>query len=161
MAICSGLHVKPNIPHIKGIESVPVIMHSSEFEEKEQFGVVILGTSETRMDISYMAVTSATKSIIVCYRDGSSSLQRQIILPRLSAQSIDYLCSVSRYQSTSKIPISRTFPQIWDYYTNFVRGIFWLISGTKKKFGSMGGIPDQKFHSKSSKSINHQSLRSS
>jgi dimethylaniline monooxygenase (N-oxide forming) len=58
IAICSGLHVLPNIPRIKGIERVPIVMHSSEYKLKSQFGidknVMILGTGETEMGISFL-----------------------------------------------------------------------------------------------------------
>jgi cation diffusion facilitator CzcD-associated flavoprotein CzcO len=74
IAIRSGLHVIPDIPHIKGIEHVPIIMHPSEYKLKSQFGineiVLILGTGETGMDISLFAVKSTTKSVMLCHRDG-------------------------------------------------------------------------------------------
>lgn len=74
VAVCSGLHVKPDIPSLKGIENVPVVMHSSEFKSRSDFGegknVMILGAGETAMDLSYLAVTSPTKSVTLCHRDG-------------------------------------------------------------------------------------------
>jgi len=74
VALCSGLHVTPNIPMIPGLEKVPVVIHSSEFKERKQFGegkdVLILGSGETGMDIAYLAVTSATKSVTISHRDG-------------------------------------------------------------------------------------------
>jgi dimethylaniline monooxygenase (N-oxide forming) len=73
VAICTGLHVTPNIPEISGLENVPVI-HSSEFKERKHFGegndVLILGSGETDMDIAYLAVTSDTKSATISHRDG-------------------------------------------------------------------------------------------
>lgn len=54
VAVCSGLHVTPNIPHFEGIENVPIVMHSSEFKGKEQFGadkdILIIGSGETGME---------------------------------------------------------------------------------------------------------------
>jgi hypothetical protein len=51
VAVCSGLHITPNIPLIKGIENAPTSMHSSEFEGRQQFAigknVMILGSGET------------------------------------------------------------------------------------------------------------------
>lgn len=74
VAVCSGLHVKPDIPSLKGIENVSVVMHSSEFKSRSDFGegknVMILGAGETAMDLSYLAVTSPTKSVTLCHRDG-------------------------------------------------------------------------------------------
>jgi dimethylaniline monooxygenase (N-oxide forming) len=74
IAICSGLHVTPNIPVIEGIRNVPTVIHSSEFKERKQLGVdknvLIVGSSETGMDIAYLAITSPTKSVTLCHRDG-------------------------------------------------------------------------------------------
>ena len=74
VAVCSGLHVTPNIPVIDGINNVPMVMHSSEFKGRKQFGtdknVMIIGSGETGMDIAHLAVTSPTKSVTLCYRDG-------------------------------------------------------------------------------------------
>ncbi|KAL9484025.1 hypothetical protein ACSS6W_002814 [Trichoderma asperelloides] len=64
IAVCSGVHAAPNIPDLPGIEHVPVVMHSSEFKSREQFGkgktVVVIGSGETGADISYLAVTGDT-----------------------------------------------------------------------------------------------------
>lgn len=74
VAICSGLHVEPNIPTIRGIEKVPLVMHSSEFKSRKQFGVdksvLIVGSGETGADVAYLAVTSKTRRVVMCHRDG-------------------------------------------------------------------------------------------
>ena len=74
IAVCSGLHVTPNLPAIPGIEHVPTAMHSSEFKSRTQFGtgktVMILGTGETGMDLAHLAVTSQTKHVVICHRNG-------------------------------------------------------------------------------------------
>jgi dimethylaniline monooxygenase (N-oxide forming) len=74
VAICSGLHVDPNIADIRGIENVPLFMHSSEFKSREQFGddqtIMIVGSGETGADIAYLAVTSTAKRVLLCHRDG-------------------------------------------------------------------------------------------
>ena len=74
VAICSGLHVTPELPTIPGLENVPVVMHSSEYRTRKQFGenktVAVLGVGETSRDISYLAVTSPTKRVVVCHRSG-------------------------------------------------------------------------------------------
>jgi dimethylaniline monooxygenase (N-oxide forming) len=74
IAICSGLHVTPNIPIINGIGNVPIVIHSSEFKDRKQFGVdkyvLIVGSGETGMDIAYLAITSPTKSVTLCHHDG-------------------------------------------------------------------------------------------
>lgn len=74
VAICSGLHVTPNIPEIPGISNVPLSIHSSQFKHSRQFGegknILILGSGETGMDIAYLAIKSKTKSVTLCHRDG-------------------------------------------------------------------------------------------
>lgn len=74
IAVCSGLHVIPDIPRIEGIERVPLVLHSSELKSRSQFGVdtnvVVLGAGETAMDIAYLAITAETKSVTICHRDG-------------------------------------------------------------------------------------------
>ncbi len=74
VAICSGLQVTPNIPDIQGLDRVPVVLHSSDFKEREQFGVdkniLIVGSGETGIDLAYLAITARTKSVTLCNRDG-------------------------------------------------------------------------------------------
>jgi dimethylaniline monooxygenase (N-oxide forming) len=53
VAICTGLHVEPNIPSIKGIENVNRdVFHSSKYKARSQLtgrNVLILGCGETAM----------------------------------------------------------------------------------------------------------------
>lgn len=74
VAVCSGLHVTPNIPSIPGVEHVPSVFHSADFKGTSQFGVdktlMILGSGETAMDLGYLGVISPTKRVIMCHRDG-------------------------------------------------------------------------------------------
>lgn len=74
IAVCCGLHVTPNIPHIPGMEKVPIRLHSSQFKTRAQFGVdktvMIMGVGETGSDMAYLAVTSPTKQVVLCHRFG-------------------------------------------------------------------------------------------
>ena len=74
VAICTGLNVSPCIPDIKGIERIPTLFHSSEIKNRTQFGkntnIVVLGAGETGMDMAHLAITSPTKSVTLCHRDG-------------------------------------------------------------------------------------------
>ena len=74
VAVCSGLHVVPDMPKIPGIERVPSVFHSSQFKKRDQFGVdktvLVLGSGETGADISYLAVTSPTRRVVMCHRSG-------------------------------------------------------------------------------------------
>lgn len=75
IAVCSGLHVEPNIPSIEGIQHVPRVIHSSDFKARKQFcgsrTIMVVGCGETGADISYLAVTyPQAERVIVCHRDG-------------------------------------------------------------------------------------------
>lgn len=74
VAVCSGLHVQRVSPTIPGIDKVPTVIHSSEYKGREIFtegsNVVILGVGETAMDLAYFAITSPTKSVTLCHRNG-------------------------------------------------------------------------------------------
>ncbi|RYP14207.1 hypothetical protein DL765_006527 [Monosporascus sp. GIB2] len=100
VAVCSGLHVEPNIPRLEGIERVPVTLHSSEFKSREQFGtsntVLILGSGETSSDISFLAVTSPTNRVVVCHRDGFH------LAPKVDP--------IEHYAPTLELTISQTNP---------------------------------------------------
>lgn len=53
IAVCTGLHVEPNIPHIPGIENIRGdVFHSSLYKKRAQVAgrnVLILGCGETAM----------------------------------------------------------------------------------------------------------------
>lgn len=75
IAVCSGLHVHPNIPKLPGVEHVPTVLHSAEFKSREQFGqdttVMVLGTGETGVDIAHLAITEPkVKQVVLSHRDG-------------------------------------------------------------------------------------------
>ncbi|KAK4223791.1 hypothetical protein QBC38DRAFT_512162 [Podospora fimiseda] len=122
VAVCSGLHVTPNIPRLKGAEKVPVVMHSSEFKKKEQFGVdktiLILESGETAMDIGYLAMQCPTKRVVMCHRDVHPTLRNHMLL--------------------------------WYYYDLFIKSTLWLVAGSKYSLGQLiGGISDDLFFNKS------------
>lgn len=74
VAICCGLHDSPERVEVPGLEKVPVVIHSSEFKERKQFGenktVAILGVGESSMDIAYLAITAPTKRVVICHKRG-------------------------------------------------------------------------------------------
>lgn len=84
IAVCSGLHATPSIPVIDGMDQVQTVIHSADFKARSQFGigktVAILGTGETGLDIAYLAITSPTKRVVLCHRDGFCAV------PKVSAQ---------------------------------------------------------------------------
>ena len=57
LAVCTGLHVEPNIPTIPGIDNIKGdVFHSSRYKDRSQVAgrnVLILGCGETAMGESY------------------------------------------------------------------------------------------------------------
>jgi dimethylaniline monooxygenase (N-oxide forming) len=53
IAICTGLHVEPNVPTIPGIENIKgEVFHSSSYKERSQLtgrDVLVMGCGETAM----------------------------------------------------------------------------------------------------------------
>ncbi|PVH82727.1 FAD/NAD(P)-binding domain-containing protein [Cadophora sp. DSE1049] len=161
VAICSGLHVEPYVPHINGIEKIPKVLHSSQFKGREDFGVgedvMVLGVGETAMDVSYLAVTSPTKSVTICHRDGFFFAPKVVPVPVLlgyfnkspAAQRnvpIDtYVMSL--FDTVYVHPILQKSMWIWNYYNLFVKRMFQLISGTMHGHDQwIGGISKERYH---------------
>ncbi|KAI9101739.1 dimethylaniline monooxygenase [Phlyctochytrium arcticum] len=79
VAICSGLHVFPNIPKIPGMENVKGrILHSSEYKKRQEFAgkkVLVVGAGETAMDLSYESVQVA-QEVSLSHRHGFLSFPK-------------------------------------------------------------------------------------
>ncbi|KAH7383386.1 dimethylaniline monooxygenase [Pyrenochaeta sp. MPI-SDFR-AT-0127] len=82
VAICTGLHVEPNVPSIPGIENVRgEVFHSSRYKERNQLtsrDVLIMGCGETAMDIAYEAIKADAKSVTMCFRTGFLSFPKAL-----------------------------------------------------------------------------------
>ncbi|KAK8141382.1 hypothetical protein G3M48_000139 [Beauveria asiatica] len=75
VAVCSGLHVEPNLPDIGGIRNVPMVIHSSQFKSRQQFDgcrlVMVVGCGETGADVAYLAATHPeVDRVVLCHNDG-------------------------------------------------------------------------------------------
>ena len=87
IAVCTGLHVIPEIPEILGIENIlkrtssddetpgikPAIYHSVDYKSRSQLAgrrLLILGTGETGMDLAYEAAKAGAKEVVLCTRAG-------------------------------------------------------------------------------------------
>ena len=163
VAICSGLHVEPNIPDIKGTENVSVRMHSSNFKARKQFGedknVLILGSGETGMDLAYLAITSPTNSVTLCHRDGFCSAPKRFPNPYVKGKPTSSwelpptdVSSPSLFDSSYVHPVLRDSILLWTYYDRWLKWSMWLISGSIYGIDQhVGGISDEKYHA--SKSI--------
>lgn len=97
LVICSGLHVVPSIPDIRGIENVKEKIHSSQYKGRNQIAgknVLILGCGETAMDIAYEAVKSGCPQVVMSQRGGFLSFPK--VLNRFS---------VFGFTTKAKLPI--------------------------------------------------------
>ncbi|KAI0595313.1 hypothetical protein F4775DRAFT_377307 [Biscogniauxia sp. FL1348] len=144
VAICTGLHVDLNMPHVEGIERVPVVLHSSQFKKREQFGVgatvMILGSGETASDIALLAVKSPTKRVVLCHRDGFHIAPTRNPRPRFIFSRgrspkdrpqvpID-VSRASLFDTAYVHPWLRNSSVLWTYYDYYVRWILWTSWGT-------------------------------
>ncbi|KAH8130931.1 hypothetical protein LI328DRAFT_13745 [Trichoderma asperelloides] len=163
IAVCSGVHAAPNIPDLPGIEHVPVVMHSSEFKSREQFGkgktVVVIGSGETGADISYLAVTGDTDRVILCHRDGWLGAPKRVpgqrFLPWLfGSKPYEYpqlpldVSQITLFDSMYVHPIVRDSMIIWNYY-HFVAlpAGCWLCGGSPYGVDQfVGQIYSERFH---------------
>ncbi|PVH80713.1 FAD/NAD(P)-binding domain-containing protein [Cadophora sp. DSE1049] len=162
IAVCSGLHTDPYIPPIPGIEHVPRAFHSAEFRLRKDFGedkhVLILGAGETAMDLGYLAVTSPTKSVTICHRDGFYYAPKVVPVPvtfmtfnksPAAQKNIPTdTTHMSLFDTAYVHPVLQLSPILWNYYDYWsVKFGVWLVSGTKHGLDQWaGGISDERFH---------------
>ncbi|KAK0103069.1 hypothetical protein ONS95_000754 [Cadophora gregata] len=160
VAICSGLHVTPNIPDIGGLKAVPTVIHSSQFKEKAQFGsgknVMIVGSGETGMDLAYMAINSDAKSVTLCHRDGFLCAPKRAPEPSWFGMkstttpkgNVPYDVGAASLFDTAYVhPLLRDSFLPWWYYDRFAKYTTWLVSGTKAGLDQwVGEISPERFH---------------
>ncbi|KAM4066310.1 DDE superfamily endonuclease [Hirsutella rhossiliensis] len=162
VAVCSGLHVEPNIPHIDGIENVPLVIHSSRFKRRKQFGfdktVMVIGSGETAADVAYLAVTAPTRRVVMCHRDGFHMAPKRnpgpILLPILGrkpdCKEPGIPIDVSRanlFDTTYVHPILRNSMLLWEYYHYYIKTLLWLSSGTTTGMDQwVGAISPERHH---------------
>ncbi|KAK3681099.1 hypothetical protein B0T22DRAFT_434837 [Podospora appendiculata] len=155
IAVCSGLHVTPNVPDIPGIENIPVRMHSSEFKTRAQFGVgktvLVLGSGETGADVAYMAVTAPTKRVVMCHRNGFHFAPKRnlnpAILPILGGKANTKLTVPldnsrgSLFDTAYVHPLLRNHTALWTFYDIYVKSILWTTTGTSGGLDQLVGTP--------------------
>ncbi|KAK7418686.1 hypothetical protein QQZ08_011160 [Neonectria magnoliae] len=146
VAVCSGININPVIPAIPGIEQVPTVLHSSQIKDRTQFGkdteVVVMGAGETGMDLVHLAVTSPTKSVTLCHRDGFFCAPKMISVPRVmgflgkdttSVPNKPVDTSVASLFDTAYVhPVLQRSQLLWTYYDRWIKKMHWLISGTEE-----------------------------
>lgn len=189
IAICSGLNQDPFRPAIPGLNSpLPTadekgqphnsdqipgasihpgikLLHAADFKSRSQFGkdktVLILGVGETAMDIAHLAITSPTRRVILCHRDGFISSPKIVPDPfRAGGRSggpdrnhpnkpLD--CATASLFDTAYVPaVIQRGPWLWAVYDAFVTNMAWGISGTRAGFDQwVGGVSPVRLHTDS------------
>lgn len=190
IAVCSGLNRDPIIPDIPGL-TVPLMstgqedtahsyapdrqdvsihpgiksIHSVDFKSRSQLGInktiLIMGIGETGMDIAHLAITSPTKRVIMCHRDGFLHAPKVVPQPyRFGGRNggpdpnnpnkpLD--CAIASLFDTAYLPsIIQHSPLPWFAYDSFVKYMAWAISGTRAGFDQwVGGVSGPRFHADS------------
>ncbi|KAM0360410.1 hypothetical protein ACHAP4_002487 [Fusarium culmorum] len=176
VAVCSGLHKEPNLPVIPGLHHVPEVIHSSNFKTKSQFEinktVMVIGSGETGTDVAYLAVTSPTKQVLMCHKDGFHFAPKRnpgpVLLPILGRKPnpnepgipID-VSRANLFDTTYVHPVLRNSMILWDYYYYYIKSLFWVSSGTT--FGMdqwIGEISKSRHHPSKSPKLWLYALRS-
>ncbi|KAF7713645.1 Flavin-containing monooxygenase [Penicillium ucsense] len=154
IAVCTGLHVEPNIPTIPGIEHVKGdVFHSSQYKGRSQVAgrnVLVLGCGETAMDIAYESIKANAQSVTMCFRTGFLSFPKQL----------------SRFQVFGKtfkggLPIDGLITNLFEtayvhrviaqsrlrwFVSDFViKRVLWFLTGTQAGMNQhVGGLPQER-----------------
>ncbi|KAM0269673.1 hypothetical protein ACHAPA_003878 [Fusarium lateritium] len=143
VAVCSGINVNPIIPYIEGTERIGTVIHSSRLKSRAQFGentnVYIMGAGETGMDLSYLAVTSAAKTVTLCHRDGFFCAPKIIPMPQVMGCGTSTIpnkpvdTSVASLFDTAYVhPKLQRSQLLWTYYDRWIKYMHKMISGTEE-----------------------------
>ncbi|KAM0270458.1 hypothetical protein ACHAQH_009399 [Verticillium albo-atrum] len=167
VAVCSGLHDRPNIPDLKGVENVPVVMHSEKFKHSDQFGVdktvMVIGVGETSFDICALAINAPTKRVVVCHRHGWFGAPKRIANTRLlpsiwkipeeenktfidGSLPID-VSHLSLFDTSYVHPVARDSMIVWNHYDSVAVGSSWVSTGTVLGFDQfVGSVAPERLH---------------
>lgn len=110
------------------------------------------------VDIAHLAVTSPTKRVIMCHRDGFIHAPKIVPQPvRAGGRSggtdpnkpnkpLD--CAIASLFDTAYVPaVIQRGPMLWAVYDFFIKNMAWIISGTRAGFDQwVGGAHPDRFH---------------
>ncbi|KAK4641294.1 LOW QUALITY PROTEIN: hypothetical protein QC761_0100770 [Podospora bellae-mahoneyi] len=166
VAICTGLHVTPNIPNINGVDRVLKVFHSSEFKNRSQFGVgktvLILGSGETAMDLGYLAMHSSINRVLMSHRDGFFCTPKRVpdlvfcpfLVTSLTRTDSNVLVDISNASLFDTAYVHRRLRDqilLWHYYNIFIKSTLWLVGGSKYGMAQwIGGVSDERYHASKS-----------
>jgi len=138
ICICSGLHNVAYEPEISGLKEnfKGTVFHSSLYREKEIFEnkrVVVLGSGETGLDISYRAI-QVSNNVTLCSRSGFLSVP-YVIGDGLPLDTlITNLCECSHLH-----PLLEEWKLKWKFTTPFIRLGFKLGTGSSVGYNQWAG----------------------
>ncbi|KAF9730101.1 hypothetical protein PMIN04_011931 [Paraphaeosphaeria minitans] len=155
VAICTGLHVHPSLVPLDGVGNIPKSIHSADFKSSAQFEdaktVLILGSGETAADVAHLAVTSRSRRVVFCHRDGFHLAPKRNPKPRCTLRLLSSTASdqvpidISRPSIFDTIyvhPRLRSSNILWTYHDCYLRTILWLSWGTTHGIDQwIGGKP--------------------
>ncbi|GBG28516.1 Dimethylaniline monooxygenase N-oxide-forming 2 [Hondaea fermentalgiana] len=141
VCVCSGLHNVPEVPNIPGLAEnfKGQVLHSSEYREKKIFEgkrVLVIGTGETGLDISYRAI-QVTDNVRLCSRSGFLSVPYVIGNGLPLDTFITNLCECSHLH-----PLLERLKVKWLFTTPFIRLGFLLGTGSSVGYNQWAGGKD-------------------
>ncbi|KAH3919159.1 hypothetical protein HBI56_100610 [Parastagonospora nodorum] len=169
IAICTGLHVEPNIPNLPGIENIKgEVFHSSSYKKRAQLtgrDVLIMGCGETAMDIAYEAIKSDAKSVTMCFRTGFLSFPKALSRFKVFGKQfkgglpIDGL--ITNLFETAYVHRAIAASRFRWFVSDFViKRVLWFLTGTQAGMNQhVGALPHDRlgrafvFLNKSSKAM--------
>ncbi|KAI8935412.1 hypothetical protein NX059_007992 [Plenodomus lindquistii] len=169
VAICTGLHVEPNIPTIPGIENINgEVFHSSKYKERSQLtgrDVLVMGCGETAMDVVYEAIKADAKSVTMCFRTGFLSFPKALSRFKVFGKQfkgglpIDGL--ITNLFETAYVHHAIAASRFRWFISDFViKRVLWFLTGTQAGMNQhVGALPQDRlgrafvFLNKSSKAM--------
>ncbi|KAF1940608.1 dimethylaniline monooxygenase [Clathrospora elynae] len=169
VAICTGLHVEPNVPTIPGIENVKGdVFHSSQYKKRAQLtgkDVLIMGCGETAMDIAYESIKADANSVTMCFRTGFLSFPKALSRFKVFGKQfkgglpIDGL--ITNLFETAYVHRAIAASRFRWFVSDFViKRVLWFLTGTQAGMNQhVGALPHDRlgrafvFLNKSSKAM--------
>ncbi|KAJ6120192.1 Monooxygenase [Penicillium sp. IBT 18751x] len=154
IAVCTGLHVEPNIPDIPGIEHVQGdVFHSSRYKGRDQVAgkkVLILGCGETAMDIAYESIKADAESVTMCFRTGFLSFPKQLSRFQVFGKTfsgglpIDGL--ITNLFETAYVHRAIAQSRLRWFISDFViKRVLWFLTGTQAGMNQhVGALPKER-----------------
>ncbi|KAJ5905160.1 Monooxygenase [Penicillium subrubescens] len=154
IAVCTGLHVEPNIPTIPGIEHIKGdVFHSSLYKDRSQVAgrnVLILGCGETAMDIAYESIKADAQSVTMCFRTGflsfPKSLSRFQVFGKTFSGGLPIDGLITNLFETAYVHRAIAHSRLRWFVSDFViKRVLWFLTGTQAGMNQhVGGLPQER-----------------